>query len=167
MKDVRLEKITNLAENMRDLENEITVIQKRLKALTNQHDQISAVELPELMAEINLSSFTLSDGTKINIAPVFKISVTKDKMESAYQWLVKHQHDGMVKTRVLLPTGVDNYVLNQIAEYLREKVGCDVQTERVIHPQTLGAWGRECEREGIVIPEELFSIFRSNKTVIG
>jgi len=166
LKDERLQKITQLAEKMRDLEEYISGVERQLKSLKEQHTEISAVELPELMSEIGLRSFTLSDGTKLGIVPVFQISIPKPKMDDAYEWLVEHQHDGMVKTRLSLPKGTDDYTLNQIMIFARNHVKGAVQTERTIHHQTLAAWGREMEREGMVIPEDIFSIFRSNKTII-
>jgi hypothetical protein len=164
--DKRLDTAIHLAEKMKWLEQKILEINLELKRYEENHRQISAVELPELMAEIGLQSFSLSDGTKLSIAPVFKISIPKIKMDEAYEWLVEHHHDGMVKTRLLLPSGTSNYILHQIMIFVRNHINGNVETERTIHPSTLGAWGREMERENMVIPEDIFSIYRSNKTII-
>jgi|KBSSwiStaDraftv2_1062776.scaffolds.fasta_scaffold00263_42 hypothetical protein len=166
VKEERLKQAIQLAEKMRELNESINRLKRQLKFYEEQFNLISESDLPDLMINIGLSSFRLSDGTTLSIAPVFKISIAKDKMESAYQWLVHHHHDGMVKTRILLPTGVDNDTLKQIILFARNHIKGDVETERTIHHSTLGAWGREMERESMVIPEDIFSVYRSQKTII-
>jgi hypothetical protein len=42
----------------------------------------------------------------------------------------------------------------------------EYEIKKSIHYQTLNKWGREMEEEGMVIPEDIFTIYRSTKTII-
>lgn len=163
--EVRLQSIANLANEMKILEQEIEELKELLKEKTRQHNEISAMRFPELMAEIGLQQFRLTDGTSLAIVPVFTISIPKERMSIANEWLVANNHDGMVKTRINLPR-TDDEVIRDIIAQAQKRVKGLVTSERTINWQTLNAWGREMEQEGYVIPENIFNIFRSNKTII-
>jgi len=165
MQDERIKAITDKAKEMKDLDIEIEKLREALAVKEKNFNYISEVELPEMMGDIGLSQFVLTDGTKLSVSPVLKVSVPKYKMNDANKWLVENQYDGMVKTSLEFPRSVPDYAINQIIQFILSQ-GYYCETERKIHWQTLNKWAREMELEGEVIPEDIFNVFRSNKTVI-
>jgi len=156
--------IVSLANEMKDKERKIAELKRQLEHEELLFERISSQEMPMLMSEIGLRKFILEDGTEIHIQPVFKINTPKDKMEAIDQWLENNGHGGMVKTNI----NISNLRKEDIETLKALFAEYNIKPEVIksINWQTLNAWGREMEREGMVIPEDLFSIFRSQKTVI-
>ena len=159
----RLETIQKLATEMKSLDQKIKQAELHLKALKDKYLVISSVELPEVMAEVNMERFVLRDGTRFTVTPV--VGIKPLDMDMADEWLAENGHDGMVKMHLEIPRGVGNKALKLILDFIR-KQGVQSQYKKHIHPQTLAKWCREMDAEGMAIPEEIFSVFRSNKTVI-
>jgi inorganic pyrophosphatase/exopolyphosphatase len=159
----RLKAISELASQMKIIHNEIERTESYLKDLKEQYNNISGVSLPELMAEIDMKRFVLKDGTSFNIRQV--VSIKPIDIEMADDWLAQNGHDGMVKMQINIPRGATSELLDEVLAFIK-KQGVTPEYKKTIHPQTLAKWCREMDEEGIVIPEELFQIFRANKTVI-
>jgi|SRR5215469_7049128 len=162
----RLLAITRLANEMKRLDKIIKDIEAELKVFQDQYNQISAVDLPEIMSEIGMKHFALTDGTAFTVKPVLDVRVREGEIETADKWLTINGHDGMIKMQIQLPRGVTNQSLNSILNFIRQQ-GILPDYKKTINWQTLQKWGREMENEGMVIPETIFNVFRSNKTVIG
>jgi hypothetical protein len=169
MKNIPTEKLTKIAELARQLkaaETDIASLEAELKKAQEYHHKLSFVELPEFMSEIGIRQFTLSDGTQLEVTPIFVVTLPKENIDTAEEWLEKHGHGGMVKTHVdvTMPRGQKTKLLEVMDKLNQLKV--EYEVKKGIHYQTLNKWGRECEEENIVIPDDIFNIFRGNKTVI-
>jgi hypothetical protein len=166
-RDDRIEQLTNLATQMREKDKSIKRLQKELEQEQNIFEQLSSKDIPILMSELRMRSFTLDDGTYFSVVPVLKVTAPKDKMDDIDNWLSSNGHSGMVKKHLDVPltTGISAGAINKIKVALHN-LGYECIENKSIHYQTLNKWAREMEMEGMVIPEELFTIFRSNKTII-
>jgi len=157
----RIDELTRLATRMKESENEINHLEKQLKIAKEYHNKLSFEEIPVVMMEIGMTSFTLSDGTHFAIKPVLDVRAPKDKMDKVDDWLEKNGHGGMVKYAI----DIGKQYLPKVEKIL-DQYDISYETKKTIHYQTLNAWAREMEINGYVIPEDLFSVSRVNKTVI-
>jgi len=160
-----IELLTNKAKEMKEKELAIKRLKNELEQYEKQYNDLSSFEIPFLMSEIGMQSFTLSDGTHFIVKPIIIINAPKDKIDAIDDWLTNHGHGGMVKTNIDVSLPKASQRLAEIQEVL-EKMGIDYEVTKRIHHMTLGKWAREMESEGMVIPEDLFSVFRTNKTYI-
>jgi hypothetical protein len=118
------------------------------------------------MAEISLKQFALDDGTQVKVMPVFVISSpSKDNIDRVDEWLTSHGHGGMVKKHLDIPLPKSEEDIEEITSVLFLN-DIEYELKKSIHYQTLNKWGREMEEEGMVIPEDIFSVYRSTKTII-
>jgi hypothetical protein len=163
IREDKLDTIRRLAHTMKKIGDQIDEAENYLKTLKEEYNKISAVELPEQMAEVDLQRFVLQDGTRFTVKPV--VSIKPIDMDAADEWLSENGHSGMVKLQIEVPRGTDPEIMNKILTYIKNQ-GVQPEYKKAIHPQTLARWCREMDTEGLVIPDELFAIFRTNKTVI-
>jgi hypothetical protein len=66
---------------------------------------------------------------------------------------------------VYIPKTADASVRVRLSEYL-DSMKLDYQEKKSIHYQTLNAWARSMDSEGEMIPEEIFTVYRSYATKI-
>lgn len=161
-----IQNIVKLAEEMIRIERMIETLKTELKVKEDQWKQISSVDLPMLMTGIGLNKFALSSGFTLAVKPVLTLQrPAQDRMELADDWLTKHGHAGMVKTMIDISLGKGTQRLPEIKETL-DKLHIEYIVKKDINYQTLNAWGKEMERNNMVIPENIFNVFRYNITVI-
>lgn len=152
--------IIEKAKEMREVGKEINRLKQELEIKEKSFKEISENTLPIMMAEIGLKQFALDDGTSLVIKPIFVVNTpSKAKINIVDEWLKENGYDGMVKSNI---TSDHVAEIKQILD--EEEIPYNVN--KSINWQTLNAWGREMEMEGKVIPEDIFTIYRSNKTVI-
>ena len=164
-RDDKIDQLTNLATEMRKKQKIISALQKQIEQEQYEFDTLSSKEIPIIMADLRMNSFTLDDGTYFAVVPVLKINAPKDRMEDIDDWLSDNGHPGMVKTNVVVNFPKGSNEIELVTQAL-DKIKVDYEVTKTIHYQTLNKWGREMELEGMVIPEELFNVYRSNKTII-
>ncbi len=162
--ETKLRTLSNLAQEMRETDYEIQELETKLKSAKQKYEQYSAVEIPQFMADLGIREFKLSDGTKFAVLPVLALSVPKGTIDTVEEWLADHDHSGLVKVTVSLPR--DQVPKLEVITSFLNKNNIQYDIKKTIHPQTLNAWGREMENEGMVIPEDIFNVYRSNKTVM-
>ena len=160
-----IDQLTNKAKEMKNKADEIKKLKHELEQTETQYNILSSQEIPFLMSQIGMQSFTLSDGTFFTVKPILVIHTAKDRMDAIDQWLTEHGHGGMVKTKIDISLPKASRRLPEIEEALKE-MGVPFAVAKDIHYQTLNKWGREMEAEGMVIPEDLFTVFRTTKTYI-
>jgi hypothetical protein len=164
-RDDKITQLTNLANQMRDKQRTIDKLQKQLEQTQYEFNTLSSHEIPIIMSDLRMSQFTLDDGTFFAVVPVLKVTASKDRMDEIDDWLSNNGHSGLVRTHidVNLPRGSNK--LAEITQKL-DTIGIQYEVNKAINYQTLNKWAREMETEGMVIPDDLFGVFRSNKTII-
>jgi len=143
----KCEEAVNLELAISDLENETKQLNKRLNV-------IKTTEIPELMSEIGVDKFELSDGTKIKISEFVAGSLPKENeaRKKAFQWLEDHELGSIIKTDVNLTfgKGEDNMAKNLIASLQEQEY--DPVVTKTVHPQTLQSSIKELMRDGKEVP---------------
>lgn len=158
--------IVKLAEEMVEIESQIEYLRNTLKTKEDQFKQISSNELPIMMSQIGLSRFGLANGLTIAVKPVLIVNTpAQNRMEDIDNWLTEQGHGGMVKTNIDVSLPKASQRLPDIKQAL-DNIKVDYSIKKTIHYQTLNAWAREMEGNNMVIPEDLFNVYRNNITVI-
>ena len=67
--------IADMAQRMHDLEDEINRLDEALKAKKQDLKMLAEQDLPDLMQELNIKNFTLSNGAKVEVKDVIQASV--------------------------------------------------------------------------------------------
>lgn len=149
---------TNLAKEVSDMEVELAEKQERLKS-------INRVSIPNMMDELGMKDFTLTDGSKIEVQPKVNASIAVANKPEAYKWLHENDYDGIIKTKVTASFGrgeADDAA--KAIETLRE-AGYDAALDESIHPATLTSFVKERLEAGDVLPQA-FSVFEFREAKI-
>ena len=164
--DTELENISKLAIKQKKLEAEVADLSNKLSAKSEELRQVSEIQLPEAMAVINMTSFAMSDGSKITIRKDVTASIRADYIGQAVEWLNDHELGGVVKDEVKVQFGKgDAEKAKALFEYC-QSLRYPVTEKMSVHPQTLKALVKEQMAKGLDFPEEYFSIHPLNKAKI-
>lgn len=157
--------LTKAAERARDLEEAKQDIESQLSMINKQLQSIKEVEIPELMAEIGMESFSLSDGTTIKTKEFVRGSLPKDpiKREKALSWLEANGGEGLIKNDVSMSfdKSEHNRALD-IAQTLRDQ-GFDVAVQSGVNHMTLAAFARERLANGEDLPLDDLGLYAGKR----
>jgi len=93
----KLRSLSKLAEDLVVVEDAISQVEDQLAELKRQKRKLSEIEIPEIMNDVGLKEFKLTNGLKVNIKNVFTGKITEENAEAAFKWLDDHGHGGIVK----------------------------------------------------------------------
>ena len=81
--------------------------------------------------------------------------------------LTENGHIGMIKRKleIEIPSGLSNEQLENIKLAI-EAFPVNYEEVRFAHWNTIQSWANEMNNAGEIVPEDIFSVFRSNKTTI-
>jgi len=162
----QLGQISSLAKQQLALEREIEARSLELKVKAEELRNVSETLLPNAMAEVGMSSFTLDTGEKIEIKKDIYCSVPKEGFPEAEAWLRERGLEGVIKHQVqmLFGKGEDEMAL-KAAKILVEN-GFAPTDSKTIHPQTLKALLREQLGQGVDVPLKTFGAYEATKSKI-
>ena len=78
-------KLSDQVVKLQELEAELLVKEQELKEVKRKHELVSSEVIPTMMQEMNISTLKLSDGTSVEVKPVYGASIPADKKEEAYK----------------------------------------------------------------------------------
>ena len=174
--------ISDMAEKMYDLENEINKLEESLKEKKQDLRMLAEQDLPDLMQELNIKNFTLSNGAKVEVQDVVTGSVpsqgaidrAKDDakaelellQQQCFQWLRDNGHGANIKSNVEVQFGRnEDDACNAFTKELREK---KLYYKRAVgvHPGSVNAILKERLKDGKDIPVELFRVYMGRRAKI-
>jgi hypothetical protein len=175
--------IADMAQRMLEIENEINRLDELLKQKKQDLKLLAEQDLPDLMQELNIRDFTLSNGAKVSVKDVITASVpsqgaidrAKDESKKAelamlqqqcFDWLRAHNAGDLIKSNVEVQFGRDeddacSAFVNKLREsqiYYKRAVG--------VHPQVLNSFVRERMSEGKEVPMEMFRVYAGRRANI-
>ena len=163
----------NDAESLRDqvvklkqLEDDLIEKEKELKELKRNIDLVSGEVIPTMMQEMNISTVKLSDGSSVEVKPVYGASITVANKEAAYTWLRENGLGDLIKNEITVSFGRNED--NKAVEYasLAQGQGYAPVEKLKVEPMTLKALVRERLESGQEMPSDLFNMFTGNRTKI-
>jgi|TARA_R110000787_G_scaffold81501_2_gene176687 hypothetical protein len=164
--DGELSIVSNLANKQLKLATELKQLEVDLKSKKEELRLTSEQELPDAMQAAGLTQIVLSTGEKISINEFYNAHISKANQETAYKWLIKNGHAGLIKNEVLLKfdRGEDEKV-EQTVSALQAR-GLSPNLRQSVHPSTLKAFVKEQFTSGNDIPTEPFGIYIGTKAII-
>ena len=158
--------VSKLARAIAVKEKEINSLDEQLKAAKKEMLKLTDEELPGAMAEVGLASFTLDDGSEINVKPTYGASILVKNRPAAYEWLRENGYDDIIKNTVSCDFGRGEDDLASSFKALAEKEGHVPQQNTGIHSSTLRAFVKERVENGDQFPMELFGAWVAQRAVI-
>lgn len=155
-----MKRLSELAGTLRETKDKISKIEKILADLKKNESRIETEDMPELMLELDMKNFTLSDGTKIEVINDLICGITEANRNDAHTWLRKNNFGGIIKTLVTQhygPGELEEATKN--AEAIKTLTGRAASLLESIHAGTLKAFLKEQRAKGTKIPEKLFGLF--------
>jgi len=165
----QLQEIITLARRQVDLENLIEELEQALSAQKEDLRALTEEDLPNAMAEANLTEFTLDTGEKIQIKHDFDVGIPAERKPEALDWLDAKGYGGLIKTVVAVPFGKgDLSRAQELALKLLKAKYEGVVLNRDVHWQTLKAWVVESARATPPrpVPSDLFGTRAVNKSIV-
>ena len=161
-----LTSVAAVARLIREKQEAVETLENALKERKKQLQKLTDEEMPALLAEIGMSSFTLDDGSTVEIKQTYGASILVKNRQEAHNWLREKGFDDIIKNTVLCQFGRGEDEEAIAFSYLAQKQGYIPQQKTEVHPQTLRAFVKERCEAGEEFPMELFGAWVGQRAVI-
>lgn len=152
-----MKKLLDLISQMRDAEVEVLAAQDSLKAAQKKHRELEQFTIPEFMDELGLSEVKTADGLMVKVVRKLRASIGKNKAQ-AFSWLVKNNHDGIIKRTVAVAFNRDQAEeANELTSQLQGRFA-GVKQDMKVEASTLTSFVREQMEKGVDIPQDIFGV---------
>lgn len=150
-----------LAQKQLEAEEEVIVAEQELKRKKEALREVSEREIPELMASLQMKSFTLESGERIEVIEKLRCSIAGERAPNAVAWLDSNNHGDLVKRNFTIEFNRDeqSWVNKFIGDLKKRKRQLRVSQKNTVHPSTLASFLTERLTEGDEIPMELFGAY--------
>jgi hypothetical protein len=174
--------VADMANQMLELQNEINRLEESLKQKKQDLTKLAEQDLPDLMQELNVRDFTLSNGAKVEVNDIVSGSVPSggaidrakgdDKVameirqQQCFDWLRDNGAGDLIKSNVEVQFGRnEDDACNAFAEELRDR---QIYYKRSVgvHPSSLNSYIKERMGEGKSVPHDLFKIYSGRRAKI-
>tara|TARA_R110000765_G_scaffold385149_2_gene476956 strand:+ start:2279 stop:2848 length:570 start_codon:yes stop_codon:yes gene_type:complete len=163
------ESVKTIAEVARLLLNkhdEVENLEKALKLANQDLNKIRDEDLPAMLQEIGMTSFELTDGSKVEVRSTYGAHIKIDNKAEAFGWLRDEGFDDIIKNQVVCEFGRGEDLLAATFMGLAEEQGYGATQKEAIHPSTLKAFVKERIEAGADFPSELFGAFVGQRATI-
>jgi hypothetical protein len=166
VEDNGLKSIAQVARLVRDKEDQVRILEEQLKEVKRQLLKLSDEDLPALLQEVGVNSFTLDDGSKVEVKTTYGAHIKAENKQAAFEWLRSEGYDDIIKNIVSCQfgRGEDNNASDFFDFALKSGFNPDQKTD--VHPQTLKAFVRERVETGDEFPMELFGAYVGQRATI-
>jgi len=161
-----LTSVAALARQIRDKEENVKSLEQKLKDEKKALLKLTDEDMPAMLAEIGISSFSLDDGSQVEVKQTYGASILVDNRPKAYEWLRDNGYDDIIKNTVLCQFGRGEDDQASAFAAFAQKQGYVPEQKTEIHPQTLRAFVKERVEEGDAFPMELFGAWVGQRAVI-
>ena len=161
-----LTSVATLARTIRDKETLIESLEEQIKEEKKVFLKLTDEDMPAMLAEIGLSSFTLDDGSTVDIKQTYGASILVQNRPQAYEWLRDNGYDDIIKNTVACQFGRGEDVLASAFSTFAQQLGYTPEQKTEVHPQTLRAFVKERVEAGEEFPMELFGAWVGQRAVI-
>jgi hypothetical protein len=167
MTDDSMKRLSEMATTLKDVKAKIAGLTEEMKKQTAIESALETEDIPELMKELEMKNFTLTDGTKIEVIDDLKCGITHENRDAAHGWLRKNKFGGIIKTLVSQQYGPGELEeAKEAAEALKVMSGREAMLIENIHANTLKAFLKEQRAKGTKIPAKLFGLFPFSKAKV-
>lgn len=142
-----------------ELENIIALEKEGLRKIQEE-------ELPESLLALGLKSFTLSDGSKLDVKTFYRGNINKNNLEKAHGWLRDNGHADLIKNDVTCSfgKGEDHDALVLMGKL--SEMDVDYENKKHVHSSTLKAFVKEQVESGKELPLDLLGVHIGQRSEI-
>jgi hypothetical protein len=158
--------VAEIARAIRAAEDRIANVEEQLKEYKKELLKLTDEDLPAMLQELGLSSFSLDDGSTVEVKPTYGASIKVDNRPAAFEWLRQHGYDDIIKNTVACSFGRGEDDRASAFAAFAEKEGYFAEQKTEVHPQTLRAFVKERVEAGDEFPMELFGAYVGQRAVI-
>lgn len=151
--------IASVAMRLRDRHRQLADIMKMAELVKKEIQDLETHELPQVMSEIGMKKYTLSDGTEVEVKDVVSAGTVKPTHTEVLNWLREHGHSGLIKSHVSVEFDRGHEQEANLLVSELEEQGQTVTIENGVHAMTFSAWAREQLAQGTDLPLELLGIW--------
>lgn len=163
---IQLKDLVAAAKHQQNLEVSISNVEAELKSLKEAQRKQSQEIVPNMMAELEIESFTLDNGYKVSIKDTYFASIPEANLYACFEWLRQSGLDGIIKTVVAANFGKgEDQEAQKVLDLLTE-AGVVADVKSTIHPQTLKSFVKERITKGLEFDLDLFGASVVKTTVI-
>lgn len=162
-----MKRLSTMAAVLQAVKDNIAVLEEQLMLKMKMQTSIETEDIPQLMKELDMKSFTLSDGTKIEVRDDLSCNISQENRDGAHQWLRDNNFGGIIKTIVSQQYGageIEEAMKN--AEAISKLTGREASILENVHTGTLKAFLKEQRAKGTQIPEKLFGLYPFSRAKI-
>ena len=151
---------------LQSMEEDLVKQEERVKKIKKDIEVMSGEVIPTMMQEMNLSTLKLSDGSSVEVKPIYGASISPAKKEEAFNWLRNNGLGDLIKNEITVSFGRNED--NKAADYavLAQGQGYQPVHKLKVEPMKLKALVCELLEAGQEMPTELFNVFAGNRTKI-
>lgn len=166
VKDTEVDQIASLCQQYADLEKDIAKDEKLLKDKQERFKTLSFEVIPNALAERNLSSLKLIDGSEINVTPYYSARITQENQDKAFKWLRDNNHGDLIKNEVTVSfgRGEDDKAGGLMTNLVKQ--GLEPNQKTRVHPQSLKGFVREQIENGNDLPFDLLGAYAGQRAVV-
>lgn len=170
----KLAAIRFAAERLTELVDRHTKLSETVEELSDEINDISSRQLPDLMSEVGVESVGIGNGVTVKLKPWYRAVLPKDPVEqaAALAWLREHDAGDLVKSTVgvKFSRNEDNLaaeVAGHLEQYLEDHgAGRTVDREVTIHHATYTAYVREQLEAGETLPLAVLGASTGTRAVV-
>lgn len=155
-----------LARMQLTLEGELAELEARVSAKAEELRKVREDDLPSLMKGIGMDSFTLDTGESVTIKKDVYPSIRAAMINQAVEWFDANSLGHVVKDEVKIELGRGQQKLAEKFQKLALRLKVSMVEKLSVNAQTLKSLVKEQREKGVVFPEEIFSIFDKDTSVI-
>src|SRR5574343_631396 len=156
LNDEELRRVSSLAHRQVEAEAAVLAAEAALEEAKKNLNHISQQELPLLMAELQLESFKLRDGTSITVKPKYYAGISVYNRQRAFLWLREHNCDGIIKNVVKCDFGKGEDAVSAAAMRALVDLGLRPVQDSSVHPSTLKSFIKDLFERGVDFPVDVF-----------
>ena len=162
----KLTSVASVAKAIRVREELILDLEQKLKDEKKALLKMTDEDLPSLLAEAGLSSFTLDDGSKVEIKQTYGGSILVENRPKAFEWLRENEDGDIIMNKVSCQFGQGEDQEAEAFVRMAQSQGYPTDQKEEVHPQKLRAWIKEMVEKGNEFPMELFGAYIGQRAVI-
>jgi len=161
-----LASIAHTARLIRLAQQDVEHAKESLKEKEAELRRLTDEVMPSLFSELGLTSFTLDDGSKLEVRQTYSATPLAENRPKVYEWLRENGYGDLIKNTVFCTFGrEEDDKARQFFELAEEK-GYVAEAKTEVHPSTLRAFVRERVESGDTFPMDLFGAWVGQRATI-
>lgn len=161
IKDDKVLVLSELANELLKAQHIKDTYEEALEKLKKDIQILAEDKIPELMRDLGMRAFTLSNGAKVNITEFYSGQVIDDK---GFDWLEEHNYADIAKSTltILHRRSEDVAAIKHAAEALN----LEYEETSKVHWKTMASFLKELTSKGEALPPEYFNVSMGQRASI-